>query len=177
MLHWHAGCAEHFCRCLCCLISCFCLHPCLASTPLPQFVLFACPCRSAAAGQLRALCAGHLAAMQAAAAAAADEADLPGGAPVITNPAPWQADLGPVVESMLAVANALPGAIDVCFFDPVCTALASMAQVGGAQFAVMSLSWRCMQVCFVTPYLPCTMVSEFSLHCAVPHFQHIRAAG
>ncbi len=115
--------------------------------------------------------------MQAAAAAAADEAALPGGAPVITNPAPWQADLGPVVKSMLAVAGALPGVIDASLFDPVSTALASMAEVGGSQFAVTSLPWRCMQVCFVTPYLPCTMVSGISLHCAVPHSQHICAAG
>lgn len=102
--------------------------------------------------------------MQVAAAAAADEAALPGGAPVITNPAPWQADLGPVVESMLAVAGALPGVIDAGFFDPVSTALASMAQVGESQCAVTGLPWHCMQVCFLTPGLPCTMASGVSLN-------------
>lgn len=72
--------------------------------------------------------------MQAAAAAAADEAVLPGGASAITALAPWQADLGAVVESMLAVADALPGAVDTVFFDPVHTVLALMAQVGGVHF-------------------------------------------
>ena len=170
MLHWHAGCAEHFCRCLCCLISCFCLHPCLASTPLPQFVLFACPCRSAAAGQLRALCAGHLAAMQAAAAAAADEADLPGGAPVITNPAPWQADLGPVVISMLTVADVLPGVIQCTFFDPVHSAFALMAQVGGAHIQVARSCPACFSAARLFPKgnwlcaIPMLCLHCFQLH-------------
>lgn len=92
--------------------------------------LFACPCRPAAAGQLLALCAGHLAAMQAAAAAAA-EAFESGAVDDVNSRSPpaWQADLGAVVDSTLAVADALPAAVDATLFEPVRSALALMAQV------------------------------------------------